>query len=92
MYYWKECISEALDDAGISATDEQIDIISSWVEGAHDNYSMAHGYDVIGSPYDSQAKRELEKLKKEKDDYDKWVNRTKPCKKCTTTGYDRWMG
>lgn len=50
MDYWTECISTALDEAGIVATKEQIEIIVGAVEGGHENYGMAHGYDCIPSP------------------------------------------
>jgi Cys-tRNA synthase (O-phospho-L-seryl-tRNA:Cys-tRNA synthase) len=50
MDYWKECVSESFDDAGIVATKEQIDIVASWVDGAHENYGMAFGYDAIPNP------------------------------------------
>jgi hypothetical protein len=59
MDYWTECISEALEDAGIVATEEQIETIVSWVEGAHENYGMAHGYDAIPNPMIA----EIDKLK-----------------------------
>ena len=67
MNYWEECISEAFQDAGISATKEQIEIVVSWIEGAHDNYSMAHGYDCIPNPLsleNSELKLKLEKERK----------------------------
>lgn len=50
MNYWEECLSEAFDDTGIIATKKQIDTVASWVEGAHENYGMAHGYDHIPNP------------------------------------------
>ncbi len=65
--YWKECISEACDDAGLEATEKQIDTLASWVEGAHENYGMAHGREAIPNPLceehdrlkrDLQAERE----------------------------------
>lgn len=64
MDYWKECVEEAFEDAGIKATQEQIDTVISWVEGAHDNYGMAHGHEHITSPlvYENEKlTRELEK-------------------------------
>jgi len=61
MCYWKDCIAEACEDAKVKITDEQTDIIASWVEGAHENFGMAHGYDVISSP----ASLEVEQLKLE---------------------------
>jgi hypothetical protein len=57
--YWEECIAEALEDAKVSATGDQIAIIAGWVEGAHENYGMAHGYDSIPNPMIS----EIEMLK-----------------------------
>ncbi len=63
MGYWKECIEEAFEDADITATKEQIDIVAGWVEGGHDNYGMAHGYDAIPDPINT----EVERLRKEID-------------------------
>ena len=60
MDYWKECIKEAFEDAGIDATEDQIGTVAFWVEGTHDNFSMAHGHDCIPNPMLS----EVEKLKK----------------------------
>ena len=61
--YWEECISEAFDDAKIKATKEQIGIVASWVEGAHENFGMAHGYDAISRGDNleiKELKRQLE--------------------------------
>ena len=55
--YWETCISEAFEDAGIDATTEQIGTVISWVEGCHENYSMANGHDAIPSPLDAEVKR-----------------------------------
>jgi len=57
MDYWEETISEAFEDAGIAATKEQIQTVASWVEGAHDNYGMAHGYDAIPSHVNSEIEQ-----------------------------------
>lgn len=48
--YWSEAASEALDDAGIAATEQQIETVANWMEAAHDNYGMAHGHDAIPNP------------------------------------------
>ena len=45
MNYWNECIAEAFDSAEIKATQEQIDEVAGWAEGAHENYSMAFDHD-----------------------------------------------
>jgi len=57
MEYWEECISESFEDAGIVATEEQINIVASWIEGAHDNYGMAHGHDCIPNPLVAENER-----------------------------------
>jgi len=66
MDYWKECIIEAFEDAGILATPKQIDIVISWVEGAHENYGMAHGHDAIPNPLALENKQLKHELKKER--------------------------
>lgn len=67
MDYWKECITEAFEDAGIDATEDQIGTVAFWVEGAHDNYSMAHGHDYIPNPLVSENEDLKRELKKERD-------------------------
>ncbi len=67
MDYWNECISEALDDAGIAATQKQIDAVVLWVEGAHENYGMAHGHDCIPNPLGEENKRLARELAKERE-------------------------
>lgn len=76
MDYWEECVSEALEDAGISASKEQIDTITAWVEGAHDNYGMATGRDAIPNPMEDEVRRlsrahaeEIDDLKSQIDKY-----------------------
>jgi len=59
--YWKDCVSEAMDEAGIKATDAQIEFVADAVDGAHENYGLAHGYDAIPNP----LSRENDELKKE---------------------------
>lgn len=82
MNYWQECIETALDEAGIKATDSQIKEVVDCVEGAHENYSMAHGHDCIGSPSESRAERELRELKDEREKEETWRRTTKICPDC----------
>lgn len=86
MNYWEECITEALDDSGLKATKEQIENIASWVEGAHENYGLATGLDVVVMNHKTDAEIELEKLKKSIADKEEWESSTSPCKSCNTTG------
>lgn len=65
--YWKECIEESFEDAGISATKEQIDIIVNWAESAHENYGMAHGHEYIPNPMAAEVeniKRDMANLQR----------------------------
>ena len=79
MNYWEECIGIAADECGLSLTDEQIKYIASSVEGAHENYGMAHGYDCIPNPLIEENKRLQRDLIKEKE---KVI-----CKDCGGKGY-----
>jgi hypothetical protein len=62
MNYWKESIEAALDEAGLTATPDQIETITKCVEISHDQYGMAFGHDCIPNPLkleNEQLKREL---------------------------------
>lgn len=61
MDYWKECIEIAFADAAVIATPEQINEVASVVEGAHENYGMAHGYDVISKGAEDSRLNELKR-------------------------------
>ena len=68
MNFWEECISEAFDDAGITATDEQIATVASWVEGTHENYGLATGSECIPNPLEStvgELKRQIRALERD---------------------------
>lgn len=58
MDYWKDTISEAFEDAGITATDEQIETVAQWAESGHENYSMAMGHDVASANLAAERERE----------------------------------
>ena len=80
MDYWTETIAEAFEDAGITATEEQIQTVAGWAEGAHENYGMAHGYDSIPSPASTEIdmlkkahEKELEEMQRQIDCYRKSV-------------------
>lgn len=89
---WEDCIEEAFEVAEIKATPEQIKTVAGWVEGLHENYGMVTGNDVASDNFISDAERELERLKQEREKHDAWVNETEPCRACVTTGIvlDGW--
>lgn len=57
MDFWKEVVSEAFDDAGIKASDDQIGTVASWVESAHDNYGTYTGSEFIPNPLEAEIKK-----------------------------------
>ena len=65
MNYWEECIKESFEDAGITATDNQIGTVVCWVEGAHENEGLATGRDCIPNPLSSEIDRLKAAYKKE---------------------------
>jgi hypothetical protein len=71
MEYWEECISEAFDDAGITASEAQIETVASWVEGSHDNYGMAHGHDCIPNPENAEIKELQQEIKRLRNEHDR---------------------
>jgi hypothetical protein len=48
--YWTTCIEEALGEANLFATPEQVAKIANFVSIAHDMYGEANGYDCIPNP------------------------------------------
>jgi len=67
MNYWGECIKEAFEDSKIIATEEQIRNVVGWVEGAHENYSIANGHDCIPNPVNLENEKLKAELKKEQE-------------------------
>ena len=65
MNYWKTCIEEAVSELGIAATEQQIKDLTEWVEGAHDNYGMAHGHDCIPNPAETARKEDARRHENE---------------------------
>lgn len=67
MKYWEQCIEEAFGDIGIIASPEQIKKVADWVEGAHENYGLATGYDLIPNPLRTENENLKKDLKKEQE-------------------------
>lgn len=65
--YWTDAVSEALEDAGITATEKQIETVASWMESAHDNYGGAHGHYEIPNPLAQENTALQRALKAERD-------------------------
>jgi len=78
MDYWKECIDEALNEAEVSASPEQIHFIAKFVEGAHDNIGQA-----FYTPPSDGGKCEIAELKKRLAEEEDKVG----CNSCKGYGY-----
>jgi hypothetical protein len=89
---WIELISEAFGDADIIATDEQIKLVADTVNGLQENWGLVTGSDVASSNFISDDKRELDNLKKEISESEKWIKNSSPCSICHTSGLqiDTW--
>lgn len=66
MDYWVESVEVALKEAGVAATASQIREVASCIEVDHENYGMAHGYDVIPNPLEAENKRLADELHRER--------------------------
>lgn len=65
MDYWKEHAEIAIDEAGLTATEDQIDTIAGVIESAHEFYGRAMGHDVASANYHAQQRSELAKAQRE---------------------------
>ena len=92
MDYWKECVIAGLEEADLSATEDQVEALADSVRGGYENYGMAHGYDVISRGSDSPEKKELDELRQWIAKKETWEAITDPCPVCITKGWvlDGW--
>lgn len=58
--YWDECVTEAFEQAGLTATEEQIKIVAGDIQVSHENYGMA-----FHSPQSDGGQREIDHLTRE---------------------------
>ena len=82
MDYWREAVDCALDDAGVTATEQQREEIAGVMEGSHENYGMAFGHDVASANLRAAQDREKEDLERELARERNKVH----CKECRGTG------
>lgn len=63
--YWNECIQSSLEEHGVKATDEQINMIAKDVQIGHENFGMFHGYECIPNPTETEKDRKIKLLQDE---------------------------
>lgn len=61
--YWRECISQALDECGLSARPDQIDALTDAVAGAHENIGQAFYSPPSSDPLDAIFLRAMRRLR-----------------------------
>lgn len=90
--YWKIAIEEALEEANLVASLDQISMIAKSIEYAHENYAEFSGKSVADSNFVSDAEIELARLNKVTQDRERFLLSTKPCRCCYTAGVvtDGW--
>jgi uncharacterized CHY-type Zn-finger protein len=64
--YWHEAVAVAMEEAGVSATPEQIAMIAEAMEGCHENYGMYMGHNAISHPAVEAADRLRRELDEER--------------------------
>jgi DnaJ-class molecular chaperone len=86
--YWFDSVKSSLSEAGILATQKQIEQIAGDMEVSHDQYDMAFGYDVASQNLQASKNNEIVKLKKKlREEQEKQT-----CKECNGRGYVREQG
>lgn len=70
--YWKECVSIAADECGVTLTPEQLSYIASSVESGHEHYGMSFYSPPSSDRYDQierEWKQKYQALQNELDQY-----------------------
>lgn len=88
MDYWKETIESTFDEAGLTATPGQIELVAGAVEVSHENYGMAHGHDVASANLSAERNAEIERLRRELCE----EREKRTCTDCNGRGYVRHDG
>lgn len=81
--YWIESVESSFGEHGIAATTEQVKAIAADMEGSHETYDMAYGYDVASQNLEDEKTRTIESLRKALADEQAKVH----CEACRGRGY-----
>lgn len=82
--YWEDHAEIAVNEAGLTATPEQISVIAGVIESAHEFYGQMHGHDVASANFHGEQRREIERLQRE-------VAKEKSKVTCKTCGGNGWI-
>ncbi len=87
MKEWREYIVDAFRDSDLSATQKQIDNVTSWIESAYEDFNIITGYEVTDKSYMplEDMDKEIEVLKARLQKHRLYVASTKMCTVCHST-------
>lgn len=60
--YWTEAICQGADEAGVSLTCEQAEIIASYAQSAHDHYGYSFNDPGVGEYYDVMERKHEQRV------------------------------
>lgn len=63
--YWHICIEEALSEAGVMVTEDQLNSIAEDVRMGHEMYGESHGYHLFSNPMADEIKTLKSQLERE---------------------------
>lgn len=69
MNYWRECILEAFDEAGIVATEQQVDVVAEIVSSSHEVYDEILGCGHVEKSFDEFKKERAKKFLEKAQEY-----------------------
>lgn len=81
--YWTEHAEIAIDEAGLTATSDQIQTIAGVIESAHEFYGQSMGHDVASVNLRGEREREIQVLA---DEVERERNKVH-CKQCDGKGW-----
>lgn len=54
--YWEDTVAESLEEFGIKLTSDQLIYVCESIQISHEHYGMAHGYDHIPNPLETEIR------------------------------------
>lgn len=84
--YWISAVEEALDQVGVELSIEKIETMAQVISDAESVYSEYSGEQAATRGLESDVERELRELKEKEESRLSWINTTKPCRICCSSG------
>lgn len=90
--YWISAVEEALAQVKVELSLEKIETMAQVISDAASVYGECSGEQAATRGLESHAERELRELKEKEESRLSWINTTKPCRICCSSGMvlDGW--